>query len=72
MSTVTLDGVLTDAGRLPIEEQQILEEWLRKRRMETWRAQTAAESRKSAAAFRSGRLKAQSADDVIARLQEIV
>lgn len=71
MSTVTLDRVLTDAGRLPLEEQQILEELLRKRRIDAWRAETAAESRKSAAAFRAGKLNAQSADDVIARLLDV-
>ena len=71
MSTVTLDGVLTDAGRLPIEEQQILEELLRKRRIEAWRAETAAEGRKSAAASRSGKLILQSAGAVISPLKEI-
>lgn len=71
MAMLTLDKVLTDAGRLSSEEQQILEELLRKRRIETWRVETATEGRKSAAAFRSGKLKAQSAEDVIARLRDI-
>lgn len=71
MATLTLDRVLTDAERLPSEERQILEDLLRKRRIEAWRAETATAGRKSAAAFRSGKLKAQSAEDVIARLREI-
>ena len=70
MATLTLDRILTAAGRLPTEERQILEELLRKRRIEAWRAETAAEGKKFAAAFRSGKLKAQPAEDVIARLRE--
>ena len=69
MATLTLDRVLTDAGHLPLDEQEILEDLLRKRRVETWRAKTATEAKKSAAAFRSGKLKAQSAEGVIARLR---
>jgi len=71
MTTLTLDRVLTDAGRLPLEEQQILEDLLRQRRVEAWRTETASEARKSAAALRSGKLKAQSADAVIARLRDL-
>ena len=69
MTTLTLDKVLTDAARLPAEERQILEDLLRQRRVETWRAETSADARKSTAAFRSGKLKAQSAESVIARLR---
>ena len=71
MTTLTLDRVLTDAGRLPSDEQQILEELLRQRRIEAWRTETATEAKKSAAAFRTGKLKAQSADDAIARLRSL-
>ncbi|MFA6546370.1 MAG: hypothetical protein WCS99_18275 [Limisphaerales bacterium] len=71
MSTLTLDRVLTDAGRLPSEEQQILEDLLRQRRIEAWRTETAAEARKSAVTLRSGKLKAQSAEAVIARLRDL-
>lgn len=46
----------------------MLEDLLRKRRVEAWPAETAAEAKKAAAAFRSGKLKAQSAEDVITRL----
>lgn len=68
MTTLTLDRVLADAGRLPSDEQQILEELLRQRRIEAWRTETAAEANKSAAAFRAGKLKARTAGAVIARL----
>ncbi len=71
MATLTLDRVLTEAEHLPAEERQMLEDLLRKRRIEAWRAETAAAGRKSAAAFRSGKLKAQSAEDVIACLHDV-
>jgi hypothetical protein len=69
MNTPTLDRVLMDAGQLPADEQEILEDLLRKRRIEAWREETAGEAKKAAAAFRTGKLKAQSADSVVARLR---
>jgi len=69
MAALTLERVLTEAETLPAEEQEMLESLLRKRRLEAWRAETAAEAKNAAAAFRSGKLKAQSAESVIARLR---
>ena len=69
MNTPTLDRVLTDAGQLPPEEREILEDLLRQRRIESWRMETASDAKKAAAAFRSGKLKAQSAESVIAHLR---
>jgi len=69
MATLTLDRVLTDAEHLPSDEQEILEDLLRKRRIEAWRAETATEAKNAAAAFRSGKLKVQSAESIIARLR---
>ena len=46
-----------------------LEDLLRQRRIEAWRMETATEAKNAAAAFRSGKLKAQSAASVIARLR---
>jgi hypothetical protein len=69
MNPPTLDRVLTDAGHLSPDEREILEGLLRQRRIEAWRMETAAEAKNAAAAFRSGKLKAQSADSVIARLR---
>ena len=70
MSAPTLDRVLTDAGHLAADEQEILEDLLRKRRIEAWRMETATEAKNAAAALRSGKLKAQSADSVVARLRK--
>lgn len=70
MSAPTLDRVLADAGHLPADEQEILEDLLRKRRIEAWRVETAAEAKSAAAVFRSGKLKAQSAESVMARLRK--
>jgi len=69
MNIPTLDRVLTDAGHLPVDEQEILENLLRQRRIETWRLETAVEAKKAAAAFRHGKLKDQPADSIIARLR---
>jgi hypothetical protein len=69
MNALTLDRVLTDAENLPKDEQEILEDLLRNRRIEAWREETATEAKNAAAAFRAGKLKAQSADSIIARLR---
>jgi hypothetical protein len=69
MSALTLDRVLTSAEALPAEEQAMLEELLRRRRIESWRAETAVDAARSAKALRAGKLKPQSAESVIARLR---
>jgi hypothetical protein len=69
MAAITLDRVLTEAESLPADEQVMLEDLLRKRRIEAWRSETAAEARKAAKDFRAGKLQSRSADDVIARLR---
>ncbi len=68
MSTMTLDRVLTAVESLPDDEQAMLEELLRKRRVEKWRRDTAAEGRKAIRNFRAGRVKSAPVEDVIARL----
>jgi hypothetical protein len=70
MAAPTLERVLTDAERLSLDEQEMLEELLRKRRIEAWRAQTAAEAKKAIAALRSGKLKPQTVDQIIAQLRK--
>jgi hypothetical protein len=62
MNVPTLDRVLTDAEHLSLEDQEILEGLLRKRRIEAWREETAADAKKVVSNFQSGKLKAQSAD----------
>ena len=55
MSALTLDRVLTSAEALPAEEQAMLEELLRRRRIESWRAETAADAARSAKALRAAK-----------------
>ena len=70
MASLTLDRVLTQAEALPVEEQEILEGLLRQRRIETWRQETADEARSAIKAFRSGKLKSQPAENLIASLRK--
>lgn len=69
MAALTLDRVLTEAEALPADEQEMLEGLLRQRRIEAWRRETATEAKNAIKAFRSGKLKSQSAENVIARLR---
>jgi len=69
MAALTLDRVLTSAEALPADEQEMLENLLRQRRIEAWRRDTAAEARKAVKALRSGKLKAETVVSVIARLR---
>jgi CHASE3 domain sensor protein len=69
MAASTLDRVLTQAEALPADEREMLESLLRRRRIEAWRRETAAEAKKAVKAFRSGKLKGRSLESVIARLR---
>jgi CHASE3 domain sensor protein len=69
MATLTLDRVLTDAEALPADEQEMLESLLRQRRIEAWRQETAAAAKTAIKSFRAGKLKSQSAENIIARLR---
>lgn len=69
MAAITLDRVLTEAAALPADEKVMLEDLLRKRRVEAWRIETAAAAKRAVKDFRAGKLKSQSPDDVIARLR---
>lgn len=64
-----LDRVLAEAEALPADEQEILESLLRRRRIEAWRHETAVEAKSPIKAFRSGKLKSQSVENLIARLR---
>ena len=70
MAALTLDRVLTEAEALPADEQEMLESLLRQRRIETWRQETAEEAKRAIKAFRSGKLKSQSAESLIASLRK--
>ena len=65
MNATTFDQILSSAADLPDEEQELLADLLRKRRIEKWREETAAEGRRAVKAFRAGKLKAHSADRTI-------
>jgi hypothetical protein len=54
---------------LPADEQKMLENLLRQRRIEAWRRDTAGEAHKAVKALRTGKLKAESVENVIARLR---
>jgi hypothetical protein len=69
MATLTFDRVLASAESLPADERAMLEELLHRRRIENWRNETAAEAVVVTKAFRSGKLKSASADNIIARLR---
>jgi len=69
MATLTFDRVLASAESLPADERAMLEELLHRRRIETWRTETAAEAVAATKAFRAGKLKSASADNIIARLR---
>ena len=69
MADLTLDRVLTAAEALPEDQQEILEDLLRKRRIESWRRQTAAEAKQASKALQAGELKPNSAENIIAQLQ---
>lgn len=71
MGGVTLERVLTQAEGLSREEQAMLEDLLRRRGIEAWRHETGVEARKAIRAFRSGKLKSQSVEDVIAGLRAL-
>ena len=70
MAAISLEGVLTSVESLSTDERMMLEDLLRNRRIEAWRSETAAHARKAVTDLRAGKLKSQSATDVIACLRE--
>lgn len=69
MGTVTLDQAIDTAMQLPPAQQDMLLEILHSRRIEARRLQIANDARDSIAAYRTGQLKTQSAETVIAELR---
>jgi hypothetical protein len=70
MATLTLERVLTEAESLSVDERTMLEELLRKRRIEGWRRETATEARRASRAVRSGKCRAADVEAVIGRLRD--
>ncbi|NUQ37769.1 MAG: hypothetical protein HUU23_08225 [Caldilineales bacterium] len=70
LDTVTLDHAIDTALQLPAEQQEMLVDILRSRQIEARRQEIAADARASIAAFRAGKLKAYSAEELIAELHQ--
>ncbi len=70
LNSVTLDQAIDTALQLPAEQQEMLVDILRSRQIEARRQEIAADARASIAAFRAGKLKAYSAEDLITELHK--
>jgi hypothetical protein len=66
MAALTLDRVLADAAALPADEQEMLESLLSQRRIDSWRQETAAETKSAIKALHSGKFKRRSPDKLFA------
>lgn len=66
---VHLDSVLDQINQLPLEQQEVLVDVLRRRHIEQVRRQIAADARESIALFRAGKLQARPVEEVIASLE---
>lgn len=72
METITLDQALDTVMQLPKDEQEMLLEIIRRRHIEVRRREIADDAQTARAAFKAGKLPAQSADAVIAELRQTV
>ena len=70
MSAATLDQVLDVAMQLPLDQQEMLLEILKRRQSERNRREIANGAKASIAEYRAGYTAAQSAEDVIADLHK--
>jgi len=68
VSAATLDQALDMAMQLPLEQQEILLDILKRRQSERNRHEIAEDAQTSLAEFRAGRLVIQSADEAIDEL----
>ena len=68
MTVVTLDQAIELAEKLPLEQQEMLVDILRKRKIEVRRREIAQDARESVSALHAGKLKSQTADEVIKEL----
>ena len=66
---VTLNQVLESFGKLSVEDQELMLELARKRRIDAWRKEAAAAGKKAVADSRAGRLKSYTAEELIVRLR---
>lgn len=69
MTTLTFNDILSSVAALPEDDQDMLFEIIRKRRAEAWRKELAAYAKKVRRDLRSGKLKSESPEDLVARLR---
>ena len=72
MSEITLDTALDTVMELPLEQQEMLLDIVRKRHIERRRREIARDAQESLATFRTGQLRAQSATEVIVELRRVL
>lgn len=70
MATATLDQALQVFGKLSVEDQEMMLEIARSRRIEAWRKETAVHGRKALADSRAGKLKGYTPEELIGRLRQ--
>jgi len=70
MKTITLDQAIDMAMQLPLEQREMLLQIIRRRDIELRRHEIAKDARASIAAYRAGKINAQSADRVIQELRK--
>jgi len=72
MNAITFDQALDTVMRLPLEQQEMLLQIVRRRHIETRRNEISQDAQASLAAFRAGDLKAQSVEEAISELHEML
>jgi len=70
MDTVTLDQVIDIAMKLPFEQREMLVDIIHRRQVEALRSEIAADAQAALAEYRAGKLRSQSADEIIRLLRE--
>jgi hypothetical protein len=67
---VTLEQAIDAVMQLPLEQQDMLIEIIRNRRIEQRREEIASDARQAIAAFHAGQLKPQPVDSIITELRQ--
>jgi hypothetical protein len=67
---ISLDQVLDTAFQLPYEQQEMLIQILQNRHHESRREEIAVDAQQTLADFHAGKFQAQSADEIIAELEQ--
>jgi hypothetical protein len=67
---ISLDQVLDTAFQLPYEQQEMLIKILQNRHRESRREEIAVDAQQTLADFHAGKFQAQSADEIIAELEQ--